>query len=82
MEIVRACGRQPIYPRSEEGVDVQRELRASDADRQATLRRLERGLREGRLTIVEFDERTQAAVTAQTLGELADLTADLPRDLW
>jgi hypothetical protein len=61
---------------------VQRELRASDADRQATLRRLERGLREGRLTVFEFDERTQAAVAARTLGELADLTADLPRDLW
>lgn len=61
---------------------MHRELRASDADRQAVLRRLERALREGRLTIVEFDERTQAAVAAKTLGELADLTEDLPRDLW
>jgi Domain of unknown function (DUF1707) len=61
---------------------VQRELRASDVDRQAVMRRLERALREGRLTVVEFDERMHAAAVARTHGELADLTEDLPRDLW
>lgn len=61
---------------------MQRELRASDADRLAVMRRLERALGEGRLTVIEFDERTQAAAIARTLGELADLTEDLPRDLW
>lgn len=61
---------------------MQRELRASDADRFAVMRRIERALRDGRLTVVEFDERTRAAAAARTLGELADLTEDLPPDLW
>ena len=47
-----------------------RELRVSDVERQAVVRRLERALRDGRLTIVEFDERTQAAYAARTRGEL------------
>ncbi|TWF76987.1 uncharacterized protein DUF1707 [Pseudonocardia hierapolitana] len=59
-----------------------RELRASDAERQAVTRRLERAFRDGRLTVVEFDERTQAAYAARTRGELDDLTEDLPPDLW
>lgn len=46
------------------------------------MRRLERALRDGRLTIVEFDERTRAAYAARTRGELDDLTEDLPPDLW
>ena len=61
---------------------VQRDLRVSDVERQAVARRLERALRDGRLTIVEFDERVQAAYTARTRGDLEDLTEDLPRDLW
>jgi hypothetical protein len=66
----------------QDGAKVQRDRRASDAERQTVVRRLERALREGRLTIVEFDERTQAAYAARTRGELEDLTEDLPRDLW
>jgi hypothetical protein len=54
----------------------------SDVERQAVVRRLERALRDGRLTIVEFDERTQAAYAARIRGELDDLTEDLPPDLW
>jgi hypothetical protein len=57
-------------------------LRASDADREETVRQLERGLREGRLTVDEFDERVRAAYAVRTLGELADLVSDLPRSLW
>ena len=59
-----------------------RELRASDAERQAVARRLEQAFRDGRLTVVEFDERTRAAYAARTRGELDDLTEDLPPDLW
>lgn len=59
-----------------------RELRVSDAERQAVARRLERAFRDGRLTVVEFDERTQAAYAATTRRELDDLTEDLPPDLW
>ncbi len=61
---------------------MQRDLRVSDADRQAVARRLERAMRDGRLTIVEFDERVQAAYAARTRSELEDLTEDLPPDLW
>ena len=59
-----------------------RELRASDAERQAVARRLEQAFRDGRLTVVEFDERTQAAYAARTRRELDGLTEDLPPDLW
>jgi Domain of unknown function (DUF1707) len=61
---------------------VQRDLRVSDAERQSVVRRLDRALRDGRLTILEFDERTRAAYAARTRGELDDLTEDLPPDLW
>jgi hypothetical protein len=64
------------------GAGVQRDLRASDAERQAVVRRLELALADGRLTIAEFDERSQAAYAARTRGELDDLTEDLPGDLW
>jgi hypothetical protein len=63
-------------------VSVQRNLRVSDAERQAVARRLERALRDGRLTIIEFDQRVQAAYEAHTRGDLDDLTEDLPPDLW
>lgn len=59
-----------------------RELRASDADREAAVKQLQRGLSQGRLDVDEFDERVRAAYAARTLGELADLIRDLPRDLW
>ncbi len=59
-----------------------RELRASDAEREAVVRRLERAFRDGRLTVVEFDERMQGAYAARTRGELDELTEDLPPDLW
>jgi len=63
-------------------VPVPRELRVSDVERQAVVRRLERALRDGRLTLGEFDERTQAAYAARTRGELDELTEDLPPDIW
>jgi hypothetical protein len=63
-------------------VAVRRDVRVSDAERQAVARRLERALRDGRITIDEFDERTQAAYAARTRGELEDLVEDLPPDLW
>jgi hypothetical protein len=61
---------------------MDRELRASDADREAVVRRLRRAVGEGRLTVDEFDERAAAAYAARTLGDLDPLTTDLPRDLW
>lgn len=57
-------------------------VRASDADREHVVRQLERGLRDGRLTVDEFDERVQSAYAARTLGDLDGLIRDLPRSLW
>jgi hypothetical protein len=53
-------------------------LRASDADRERTARALGAHLAEGRLTFEEFSERLDSAYGARTLGELRELTADLP----
>ncbi|MDP5184697.1 DUF1707 domain-containing protein [Blastococcus sp. BMG 814] len=57
-------------------------VRASDDDREETVRQLQRGLTQGRLTVDEFDDRVRAAYAARTLGDLAELTRDLPRSLW
>jgi len=54
-----------------------RDLRASDTDRDRVLALLADAVSDGRLTIDEHAERGQRACTARTLGELADLTADL-----
>ncbi len=53
-------------------------LRAGDAERNATVARLQAAFSEGRLELVELDERTAAAYAAKTLGELRALTRDLP----
>jgi len=53
-------------------------LRASDADRERLVDELERHTIAGRLTTDEFEQRTQQAYTAKTMGELDDLHRDLP----
>jgi Domain of unknown function (DUF1707) len=53
-------------------------LRASDADRQATVERLDAALAEGRITAEEFRQRTETAYAATTTAELRPLLADLP----
>ncbi|SEL80749.1 protein of unknown function [Blastococcus sp. DSM 46786] len=58
------------------------QVRASDDDREETVRQLQRGLTQGRLTVDEFDERVRATYAARTLGDLAELTRDLPKSLW
>lgn len=54
------------------------ELRAGDADRERTAELLRRAHTEGRLDRDEFDSRLDQAYRAKTLGELAELTHDLP----
>ncbi len=54
-----------------------RDLRASDADRDRVLALLGEATSDGRLTADEHAERVQRAFSARTLGELAELTADL-----
>ena len=53
------------------------ELRASDADREATAERLRAAALEGRLDATELDERMSAAYAARWCSELAQLTADV-----
>jgi hypothetical protein len=52
-------------------------LRASDEDRDATIRVLNDAASVGRLTTEEHADRVETALRAQTLGDLAALTADL-----
>lgn len=54
------------------------ELRASDADRDATVERLARAASDGRLTLEEYTERSGKALECRTHGELRTLTRDLP----
>jgi len=65
---------------SDAQVDLQTELRASDADRDRTAGLLGDALATGRLTSVEHADRLNAAYSATTLGELALLARDLPAD--
>src|SRR4051794_11964263 len=54
------------------------DVRASDAERDATVERLREAAAEGRLTLEELADRIEAASKAVTRGELVPLTADLP----
>ncbi|MEV4217840.1 MULTISPECIES: DUF1707 SHOCT-like domain-containing protein [Nonomuraea] len=54
------------------------EVRASDAEREAVVEMLREASVEGRLTLAELTDRTEAAYTATTHAELALLTQDLP----
>jgi Domain of unknown function (DUF1707) len=54
------------------------EIRASDDDRESAVTVLRDAYTEGRLTLDEFDERTAAAYSAKTWGDLRGLTTDLP----
>jgi Domain of unknown function (DUF1707) len=53
-------------------------LRASHEDRDRVVDTLRVAGGEGRLTAEELDARLERALSARTLGELAELTADLP----
>ena len=54
-----------------------RDLRASDADRDRVLALLAEAMSDGRLTAEEHADRVQRTFSARTLGQLAELTADL-----
>jgi uncharacterized protein DUF1707 len=61
---------------------MEKDLRASNAEREATVERLQHAVGEGRITMAEFEERARVAYGASTRGDLDALTADLPRSLW
>lgn len=54
------------------------EVRASDAEREATVARLRDAAGEGRLSLEELAERVEAADGALTRADLASLVSDLP----
>jgi len=56
----------------------ERGMRASDADRDRSAAALSAHYAAGRLTLEEFQERLNQAYAAKTLGDLDDLTTDLP----
>ena len=53
-------------------------LRASDADRELVVERVERHWHEGRLTQEEMEDRVGRALSARTLGDLRGVLRDLP----
>lgn len=55
-------------------------MRASDAERDATIERLSAATGDGRLTLDEFSQRMEQASSARTRAELDALVADLPAD--
>lgn len=55
-----------------------RDLRASDAEREAVIGVLTDAYAEGRITLDEHEERMRRAYEARTLGELSTLVLDLP----
>ncbi len=63
---------------SSESLPDRRALRASDADRDQVVDVLRDAAGDGRLTADELSDRVEAALTAQTYGELEPLVADLP----
>jgi len=60
------------------GNEARPELRASHQDRDQVVEILRVAAGDGRLSGAELDERVEAALTARTYRELAQLTADLP----
>lgn len=54
------------------------DVRASDAERDAIVGKLNQAVGEGRLTMDEFSERLELAYVARTRGDLEPLLCDLP----
>ncbi|RZT84658.1 uncharacterized protein DUF1707 [Pseudonocardia sediminis] len=54
------------------------ELRISDADREVAAQRLHTALGEGRITLVELEERLDVVYAAKTFAQLRPPLADLP----
>ena len=60
--------------------NTDRDLRASDADRDRVAAQLREHASTGRLSVDELDERLEAVFAARTLGDLEPPLADLPRE--
>ncbi|GAA2167810.1 DUF1707 SHOCT-like domain-containing protein [Actinomadura napierensis] len=59
------------------------DIRASDADRDGVAASLREHCAEGRITMDEMHERLESTYAAKTLGDLQEVTSDLPeQDLY
>lgn len=56
------------------------DIRASDTDRDRVAESLREHCAEGRITMDELQERLDAVYEAKTLGQLEDVTSDLPEE--
>jgi hypothetical protein len=56
------------------------EMRASDADRDRVASTLREHCAQGRITMDELQERLDATYEARTIGQLQDVTSDLPEE--
>jgi hypothetical protein len=59
-------------------VDGEDGIRASDAEREATVAALNTAAAEGRLSLEEFTERARRGYASRTREDLASLVRDLP----
>jgi Domain of unknown function (DUF1707)/Cell wall-active antibiotics response 4TMS YvqF len=67
-----------VGPSDEPGQPVASQVRASDTERNQTIEVLAAAAAEGRLSLEEYSERSEAALAARTVGDLSGMTADLP----
>src|SRR3954471_19777615 len=79
MPTARFTACETVATMSLEGLgDHTPEIRASDAEREYVVDVLRTHCSEGRIDLDEFSERINRVYAARTIGELNDITADLP----
>jgi hypothetical protein len=71
-------GQQAVMTDTRDGSEPPAGVRASDAERDATVARLSVATGEGRLTLEEFSQRMEQATGARSRAELDRLVVDLP----
>lgn len=74
MTIVIACRPLP----GQTGAMEESSIRVSDAERESARSTLADHMAAGRITMEEYDERSDALIAAKTRGEVARLFTDLP----
>ena len=70
--------RVPEVPDATSPAVARRDVRVSDKERHAVVDELRVHFGEGRIDLAEFEERTNAALTARVKGDLVPLLDDLP----
>jgi hypothetical protein len=73
-----AAGHLPTAAPVEARMTMERQIRVSDAERQAAADRLGAAMADGRLDMAEYDRRIALAYGAVTYGDLDQLFTDLP----